>query len=681
MFNFDEFYGEENGKVSENFKMSIQEIKNIHEETLNYEVNDEKSNYDNYLNVISKFILETAELEQNVNDEYFTNKTFDELKEENYRLYNEMLPENYKTSYANPTYGVQIFGDNIGQTLAAFYFKIRENIKSAYTHKLFDIEKNNRMFIEVYKYIKNNEVKYEELKGIYSKYATIDVDKNYEYYIKENFSKDFDFYSDIILNSDLNDLRYLFKYGKYITDNEIKTAEFLMNYPKDKLKTLTESIAKAYVNGFIRDNKDISKRINVRLICNAGQELIIRSLVEDLKARNLHGYVAELLSTDYNKQYDYDHKFDNALYLNEVTSKMNTEAFKKATEINADKLKDYSGVLLVEKFGEEPFSPENKKEKLKLCDEQLKLYQVYRNEMRANIEKHLPEKETSFCIVAFPTPEIGDNFEEIFEDILKVNMLDSEKYERIQQVIIDALDKGEFVHVKGTGKNKTDIKVKLHELKNPEKETNFVNCVADVNIPVGEVFTSPTLKETNGVLHIDEVYLECFKYYNLELTFKDGYVAEYTCTNFDNEDANKQYIKENLLFPHDTLPLGEFAIGTNTLAYVIAEKYGIIEKLPILIVEKMGPHFAIGDTCFSWGEDNPVYNPLDKKEIIARDNEKSILRKTNVQEAYTNCHTDITLPYDGLEHISVITKENKTIEIIRDGRFVLEGTEELNKPF
>ena len=41
--------------------------------------------------------------------------------------------------------------------------------------------------------------------------------------------------------------------------------------------------------------------------------------------------------------------------------------------------------------------------------------------------------------------------------------------------------------------------------------------------------------------------------------------------------------------------------------------------MPILIAEKMGPHFAVGDTCYSWQEDTPVYNP-DGKEIIARDN-------------------------------------------------------------
>jgi hypothetical protein len=77
---------------------------------------------------------------------------------------------------------------------------------------------------------------------------------------------------------------------------------------------------------------------------------------------------------------------------------------------------------------------------------------------------------------------------------------------------------------------------------------------------------------------------------------------------------------------HETLPMGEFAIGTNTVAYKMADTYKIADKMPILIAEKTGPHFAVGDTCYSYDEDNMTYNP-DKKAIVARDNEISILRK------------------------------------------------------
>ena len=73
------------------------------------------------------------------------------------------------------------------------------------------------------------------------------------------------------------------------------------------------------------------------------------------------------------------------------------------------------------------------------------------------------------------------------------------------------------------------------------------------------------------------------------------------------------------------------------------------------------------------------YNP-DGKAIVARDNEVSILRKTDRSKAYFNCHTDITIPYDELDSITVIKKDGTTEDIIANGRFVVAGTEILNVP-
>ena len=194
------------------------------------------------------------------------------------------------------------------------------------------------------------------------------------------------------------------------------------------------------------------------------------------------------------------------------------------------------------------------------------------------------------------------------------------------------------------------------------------------------MFTSPALTGTNGLLHVSEVYLGELKYKDLEIQFTDGKISDYTCKNFDTEEENKKYIKENVLHNHETLPIGEFAIGTNTTAYVIANEFDVVYKLPILIVEKMGPHFAVGDTCYSFEEDVKVYNP-DGKEIIAKENEVSALRKTDIKKAYFGCHTDITIPYDELGEIVAVTKEGQETTIIKDGRFVLEGCQLLNEPF
>ena len=169
------------------------------------------------------------------------------------------------------------------------------------------------------------------------------------------------------------------------------------------------------------------------------------------------------------------------------------------------------------------------------------------------------------------------------------------------------------------------------------------------------------------------------QYLDLEVVFKDGMIESYNCGNFADEAQNKAYIRDNILMRHETLPMGEFAIGTNTTAYRMAKEYQIGAKLPILIAEKTGPHFAVGDTCYSHAEDTAVYNP-NGKEIIARDNEKSLLRKEDMSKAYFNCHTDITIPYDELGAITVIRPDGSTADIIRDGLFRVEGAEELNEP-
>ena len=261
-----------------------------------------------------------------------------------------------------------------------------------------------------------------------------------------------------------------------------------------------------------------------------------------------------------------------------------------------------------------------------------------------------------------------------------MNTLDKDLYREIQQKLIDALDQAKEVWVQGKGANQTDIRVQMQERKNPDRETNFENCLADVNIPVGEVFTSPRLSGTNGILHVSEVYLNELKYKDLAITFEDGMIKDYTCKNFETEEENKKYIKENVLYNQETLPIGEFAIGTNTTAYVMAHRYDIVYKLPILIVEKMGPHFAVGDTCYSYCEETRVYNP-DGKEIVAKDNECSILRKEDIKKAYFHCHTDITIPYEEIGSITAIGKDGSSTVIIQNGRFVLPGTEALNQPF
>ena len=76
----------------------------------------------------------------------------------------------------------------------------------------------------------------------------------------------------------------------------------------------------------------------------------------------------------------------------------------------------------------------------------------------------------------------------------------------MQQKIIDVLDTAEYVEITGKGENQTNMQVQLAAISNQESRRSCENCVADVNIPLGEVFTSPKLAGTNGILNVNGLY-------------------------------------------------------------------------------------------------------------------------------------------------------------------------------
>ncbi|MCK5050157.1 MAG: aminopeptidase [Candidatus Cloacimonetes bacterium] len=675
MLSFEKLVEQENIKAHKSYRNSLEKIKIIWDD-----LKDDEDKYQQYLFAIADKIICYAKLEKEINDEYYLQNSLEALKNKNQELFSEIKPENYNKSYANPENCVEIFGEEFGPLLSAYYINYRNYVTFSFQHMQYYMRRWNNVFIEVYKLFKIGFPVFNECKAL--------MMKEFKNVSKEdtimNFSKSYGpetkMYRDIVMKANLADRRYLYQYGKPIGDNELKSAEFLSNYPIEKIDILAKSIAKAFIRGYELAKKDLSIKKTLNIYYHLGQEKIARAIVKELEKNDLKVLLNMVFTTSPNRQYHYDHRFDNALYLDDALVGNVADALKTATAECGDFLKEFAGPIYFDTFGETPFAPVNKPACLKLSVEQQQLSQKMNIQRNQIMDNYISRSTTSFCIVGFPLPEIGEKFAEIFEETNAINMIDTIHHENIQQHIVDALDKADYVHVKGKNGNLTDIKVKMQLLEDPDKQTNFVNCGADVNIPVGEVFTSPTLAGTNGVLHLHKTFLKQLKFVDLNLKFKDGYVEDYSCGNFEKEEDNRKYIEENLLFPHKTLPIGEFAIGTNTLAYVMAKKFDILPLMPVLIVEKMGPHFAIGDTCFSWEEDSAVYNPIDNKEITARDNERSILRKEDVSKAYTNCHTDITLPYEDLDFITAVTADGEKIDIIRDGRFVVPGTEELNVP-
>ena len=671
------------------YELAIERIENIKGE------NTVSEKYRDYFRTLADFALLVDKLKEKIENGEYYKFSIEELECWNTHLYDDVLGEHYKTSYANPAFATEKFGIEYGRLLSFLYTELRGVIPYAFEKKTEYLDILFELFIEVYnQFEEENEPEYEHVRQTIYWYASDYCDVFLADRIKEHIDPEDNFAADLIMNSDFNDVRYLYYYGEYVSENEKRTAMHLNELPLETIQKMADVYTEGYRIGFVNTGKNLSKKETVNIRYTLGFERVIRIAIENFRKMGLKPTIyragvsvltkRQHLKIGYyggiaNKQYEYDHKDDQALILDRQFMERKLEVMRTTYEQYKDLARRHAGPACMETFGEEPFTPVSKSEAVKLNDKQKEISLEYDSKSSQIVNSYIPGDERSFTIVAYPVPEIGDQYEEIFDEIIKINTLDAKVYEKVQQTIIDALDQGTSVHILGNNGNHTDLRVQLYKLKDPKKETIFENCVADVNIPVGEVFTSPVLEGTNGVLHVSQVYLNELLYKDLEVTFSNGMVADYSCKNFEHELENKEYFLDNVLYRHPTLPLGEFAIGTNTIAYVAAKKYNIADKMPILIAEKMGPHFAVGDTCYSWAEDIKVYNP-NGKEIVARDNSVSIQRKEDVSAAYFHCHTDITIPYEELKSITVECADGKEIEIIRDGIFVLPGTEILNEP-
>ena len=685
--NYRELWNDENTQIRERYDLAMERIAQIPSEERIAEP------FRDYFAVLAHFAGQIEELARLQLREELEGYSLEELKAFNHVLYEEVLPEHYEESYANPAYAVEKLGEELGTILSAFYAQFREAIVFAYECRLTDITILAETLIEIYNLFEEGVPHEKAVRDVLYWFFSDYTDVTLTYRIREQLDPSLSFARDIIMDSDLSDLRYLYRFGEYISDAELKIAGFLNTLPEETIEKMASTYTEGYRKGFEVMGRDLSRKKTVAIRYELGFERMIRSAIRQFSEMGLETILYRSASwsvtknpnrkigyhgTPANRQYDYDHRYDSAIYLDKAFKERKLAVLRTAYETYRREAGWFAGPAVVETFGEDGFCPVNCPQAYKLGEKQEELTIAYANESMQVLNDYIPGDETSFTIIAFPVPAIGADFEQIFAETIRINTLDYEVYKEIQQHIIDVLDQAKQVHVTGRNGNETDIRVSLHTLSDPSKQTNFENCVADVNIPLGEVFTSPILAGTTGLLHVSQVYLGDIQFKNLRIRFEDGKVAEYSCDNFENPEEGHQLIRQQILKNHDTLPMSEFAIGTNTAAYAMAQKFGIVEKLPILIAEKMGPHFAVGDTCYSWSEDSPMYNP-DGREVIARDNEISILRKEDVSKAYFGCHLDITIPYSELGDITAVCEDGRELPVIREGRFVVAGTEELNR--
>lgn len=622
----------------------------------------------------------------------------------NQRLYADLSRERYPESFADPAYAVRRLSEGYGELLSAFYAEFRGLI-------VFCHEKNKKnsaiileTLIQLFNEFEENREKnkipdLKILKDLFYSYVYDYCGEFTEDYVRAGLLPGNSLPERVMETADLQDpadVSWLYVYGEWITEEELETARLMARLSEAEIEAMAAAYTEGYFNGFARAGKSLSQKHTVLCDLPLGFERFMKKAAEQFRSAGLTpvfrrepkqlalrtscGNVRPGFFGAQNPQYEYDHREDLSLIMGDRYRAEKLKAVQHAYGMLREAAAAYSGRACVETFGEAGAAPLEKAERLRFTKRQQRLMTELRQKQSEILEAFLPEGETSFTIISWPRPEIASAhpgfYGEIFRDIIKINTLPEERYRKIQQRLIDALDQADRVEIRGGNGNRTQLTVRLQSLGNPEQESRFENCLADVNVPLGEVFTTPELSGTEGELYVSEVYLSGCRFEELWIRFSAGRVVDYGCKAETKELGRARM--EELIFQHqEALPMGEFAIGTNTTAYRAAEKWGIGAKLPVLIAEKTGPHFAVGDTCYAHEEEFLTYNP-DGKAIVARENECSRKRKTDPEHAYFHVHVDITIPYEEIGLIRAAGRDHET-DILREGRFVLPGTEELNE--
>ena len=203
---------EKNEAVSERFELAAERIR---------EIASGKS--ETPTGVLRTYFMKTAAFLEKcraiyvaVADDILERCTIEDLKRENREFYEELFPENYETSYANPAYAVRTLGEEYGRILSFLYTELRAERVFIFEQNLEKMTFLNELFIEIYCMFENGEVSYHKVKDVIYWFLYDYAEEWVGWRVRELLDPSLSFATDIVMRADLSDIRYLYSYGEYI---------------------------------------------------------------------------------------------------------------------------------------------------------------------------------------------------------------------------------------------------------------------------------------------------------------------------------------------------------------------------------------------------------------------------------------------------------------------------------
>ena len=109
---------------------------------------------------------------------------------------------------------------------------------------------------------------------------------------------DFDFAVRIVMDSDLNDLSYLYQYGEYVSPEIEEMARYLNSLPEGPHSAHGGHVhGEGYRLGFVKAHIDLSTKQTVDLHYMLGFERVVRAAVKNFEKMGLNPTIYRCLNT------------------------------------------------------------------------------------------------------------------------------------------------------------------------------------------------------------------------------------------------------------------------------------------------------------------------------------------------------------------------------------------------
>ena len=205
----------------------------------------------------AKWLSRLFIIEQKVTDGTLYEMNLADLQEQNKQLYSELQKANYETSYANPAYASGELSTEYGPLMAVVHAELRGCIVSVYEGRTEEFVAAAELFLEIanaFTCAWEEEKRLpacEDIRQIFYWYMSDYAELRSERQVYERVTPVMNAAKKTVMESDLTDLRYLYRYGEYVSDCEIRTGIFLYSLPVEKIATMADTFSVGYRLGFL----------------------------------------------------------------------------------------------------------------------------------------------------------------------------------------------------------------------------------------------------------------------------------------------------------------------------------------------------------------------------------------------------------------------------------------------